>query len=101
MNTTSNSPSDEPKTDRIEARVSSATKKLLEHAASISGQTLTSYVLSVLTSSARQTIESHNETALTFRESRAFVDLLFASPKPNRALQQAAAEHSKRVSLRR
>jgi uncharacterized protein (DUF1778 family) len=77
------------KTERIEARVSSDFKELVEQAATLSGHNLSSYVLFALNSTARRTLAEHQQTTLTADESRSFVRALLSPPRPNRRLRSA------------
>jgi len=66
---------------RLETRVTTAQKTLIEHAAALQGRTVTDFVLTSVQDAARRAIEEHQQLALSVRDSQAFVDALL-NPKP-------------------
>lgn len=66
---------------RLEARVSSEQKTLIEHAAAPQGRMVTDFVMTSLRDAARRAIEEHQQLDLSVRDSQAFVDALL-NPKP-------------------
>jgi uncharacterized protein (DUF1778 family) len=66
---------------RLEARVTTEQKRLIEHAAALQGRTLTDFVLTSVQDAARRAIEQHQQLELSVRDSQAFVDALL-HPKP-------------------
>lgn len=77
------------KTDRLDMRLTSEQKELLERAAAISGQPMTSFALSHLLDTARELIESHQRTVHSLRDGRRFLEILEADTKPAPALMAA------------
>lgn len=77
------------KTDRLDMRLTSDQKELLERAAAISGQPLTGFALSHLLETARELIERHQRTILSLRDGRRFLDILEADAAPSPALVSA------------
>src|SRR5579872_7052639 len=69
------------RTQRLETRITAEQKKLIEHAASLQGRTVTDFVLTSVQDAARRAIEEHLQFELSVRDSRAFVDALL-NPKP-------------------
>ncbi|WFP74428.1 DUF1778 domain-containing protein [Mesorhizobium sp. WSM4906] len=67
--------------ERLEARITTDQKSLIEHAAALQGRTVTDFVLTSVQEAARRTIEEHQRLDLSVRDSRAFVDALI-NPKP-------------------
>ncbi len=70
-----------PRAARLEARVSSEQKTLIERAAALQGRTVTDFVLTSVQDAARRAIEQHQQLDLSARDSRAFVEALL-NPKP-------------------
>ena len=77
------------KTDRLDMRLTTEEKELLERAATISGQPLTGFALSNLLAAARDLIERHERTLLTVRDGRRFQEILEADAAPAAALVAA------------
>ena len=75
---------------RIEMRLSEEQKDLLEQAAAIKGQDLTSFALGVLLEEASGVLKEHEIRTLTLRDMRALFKLLEKPPAPNPALKAAA-----------
>jgi uncharacterized protein (DUF1778 family) len=67
--------------ERLEARVTSDQKSLIEHAAALQGRSVTDFVLSSVQEAARRTIEEHRRLDLSVRDSKAFVEALI-DPQP-------------------
>jgi uncharacterized protein (DUF1778 family) len=66
---------------RLEARVTTEQKRLIERAAALQGRTVTDFVLTSVQDAARRAIEEHREFQLSVRDSEAFVEALL-NPKP-------------------
>lgn len=81
------------KRERLEARMTTRQKELLQRAADIEGTTLTEFVVRSAQIAAEESIQTHGLMTLTERESRAFVDSLLNPPEPNRALRAAALHY--------
>jgi uncharacterized protein (DUF1778 family) len=77
---------------RIEIRLSEEQKELLEQAAAIKGQDLTSFALGVLLEEAYGVLKERETRTLTLRDRRAFFKLLQKPPAPNAALRAAVRE---------
>ena len=74
---------------RIEFRLASEGKDLIEQAAELLGLTVTEFASSRLVSLARQIILEHSITSLTNRDRDIFLAMLEADEEPNAALTQA------------
>ena len=72
------------KNARLEARVTIEQKQLLERAASLRGQNLTEFMVSVLADAATQTILDSETIALTDRDRQAFAAALLNPPAPSK-----------------
>lgn len=85
------------KTDRLEMRLTTEQKELLERAAAISGQAVTGFALSHLLDTARDVIERHERTTLSLRDGRRFLDILETNATPAPALVAAARRRAGRA----
>lgn len=85
------------KTDRLEMRLTTAQKELLERAAAISGQAVTGFALSHLLDTARDVIERHERTTLSLRDGRRFLEILESNATPAPALVAAARRRTGRA----
>ena len=85
------------KTERLEARISSEQKELFQHAANLSGRSLTDFIISALQEAARLVVHEHKVIQLSLRDRQAFVQALLEPPKPNKNLSQAAKRYQKKV----
>ena len=76
------------KTSRIELRTDIESKKLIEKAARLKGQTISAYILSQSIAAAQKEIE-HLETITLADEGRdLFYSLITNPPAPNKALKK-------------
>ncbi len=82
---------------RLDVRLKPDTKALIQQAASLRNQSVTQFVIATLSEEAGKVLAAHNRTALSDRDRDRFLQLLDAPPKPNGALQQAAASYRKRA----
>ncbi len=83
---------------RLNFRLSSELKEMIEQAAAQLGQTVSDFAVSTLVSSARNVIEEHDRTELTNRDREQFIALLDdARVKPNETLAAAARKYKKRT----
>jgi uncharacterized protein (DUF1778 family) len=71
------------KNARLEARVTIEQKQLMERAASLRGQNLTEFMISVLADAATQTILDSEQIALTDRDRQAFAAALLNPSTPS------------------
>ena len=99
MSTTTADTLEPPRGARLEARVSSAQKSLLQRAASLSGRTLSEFVVASAQDAATRVIEEHESIRLTRAEQTAFVRALLDPPAPSQRLQTAAAAYKQRLGL--
>lgn len=87
----------EKKSGRLSMRVDESTKLLLEQAASITGLSITSFVLRQATQGARSVINEHERLILSNRDRDAFLALLDNPPEPTDALRRAAERHKQLI----
>jgi len=89
---------DPTKTARIELRSTEPQKELLERAAALGGESLTSFILSSAIERAWETIRSATVTELSLRDMDRFREILEVDIEPNDALKAAAAAYREVVS---
>lgn len=82
---------------RLEARVSSEQKALLQQAASLSGRTLSEFVVASAIEDAMRVVREHDAIKLSKEAQMAFVSALLDPPPPNARLQQAMARYRRAV----
>lgn len=83
---------------RIEIRVDRSSKELIEKAAALLGQTLSSFVVSRMVRDAREIIDAHHRTEVSLADWERFHDILSNPKPPNAALKRAARRYAKRVT---
>ena len=82
-----------PKDSRIDLRITSEQKALLEHAASIKGVSLSAYTLLHLIPIAQQEIENREKLTLSNRDRDLFLSTLSNPPKLKGKLKSAIASY--------
>ena len=87
-----------PKTqsERLDFRLSPEHKALIERAASVQGQTVSSFANAVLVKAADEIIQSESVRVLSARDSKLFLAMLSSAAEPNSALKSAAARYKSR-----
>ena len=83
--------------ERINLRLKSSAKHLLERAARFEGKTLTNFILNCALSKAEKSIYEHETIRLTIQESGAFYDALNQPIKLNTKLLNAFDDHDKYI----
>ena len=81
------------KTARLEARLTGAQKALLQHAADLTGRSLTEFVVSSAQEVAARTVREHEVLTLSRRDWQVFVDALLKPFSPNKRLRLAARRY--------
>lgn len=84
---------------RMEARMTAAQKALLQHAAALSGRTLSEFVLACAQEAATKVIQEHEAIRLSRSEQVAFVTALLKPRAPNARLRKAAEKYRKQMGL--
>jgi len=74
---------------RLEARITTDQKAMIERAASVQGRTVTDFVVSALQDAAKRAIDEHTVWALKHDQQKLFVDTLMHPPAPNSRLRAA------------
>jgi len=81
------------KTARLEARITDEQKALFQHAADLTGRSLTEFVVSSAQEVAARTVREHEVLTLSGRDRDVFVDALLKPTSPNRRLRQATRRY--------
>jgi uncharacterized protein (DUF1778 family) len=84
-----------PKTARLEARLTGEQKALLQHAADLTGRSLTEFVLHSAQEVAARTVREHEVLALSGRDRQLFLDALLKPNPAGKRLRQAAKRYRK------
>jgi uncharacterized protein (DUF1778 family) len=84
---------------RLEARISVQQKIVLQQAATLSGRTLSEFVVASAQEAASRIIQEHETIRLGRAEQIAFVRALLDPPPPNARLRKAAATYRKQLGL--
>ena len=84
-----------PKSARLEARISHELHGVVKRAAEMQGRTRTDFVIHALQSAASQAIEQADHVRMTMADQEAFAQALIAPAKPNAALKRAFAKANK------
>ena len=82
---------------RLEARVTGAQKALLQRAATLSGRTLSDFVVASAEEAAAKVIQAHETIRLTREEQIAFVTALLNPHPVGSRLHRAAAKYRRRM----
>ena len=86
------------KNERINLRLKSSAKSLIERAASFEGQTVSRFILTSALEQAEKTVQKHETMTLNAKNSRIFFEALDAPVRFNRKLAVALEEHDQRVA---
>jgi uncharacterized protein (DUF1778 family) len=78
---------------RLDFRVSRRTKRVIEKAASASGQSLSDFAVTAMLAKAADVLRAERTIRLTERGHKAFLALLSSHARPNAALRKAAAKY--------
>ena len=88
----------ETKQERINLRLRSDAKLLLERAADFEGKTVSNFILTSALACAEKTIQKHEVMRLNSRDSEAFFNALAKPACFNQKLTDALEEHGRRVT---
>ena len=83
------------RTERFDARLTPGQKELLEHAASLSDEKLSTFVIRSALKVAKRRLLEEESIRVTDKDRRALVDALMSPPNPNAALRKAFAKYRK------
>jgi uncharacterized protein (DUF1778 family) len=90
-------PATQNKNERINLRLKSSSKSLIERAASFEGKTVNHFILTSALEQAEKTVQKFEIMALNAKNSRIFFKALAAPVRFNRKLAAALEEHDQRV----
>lgn len=76
------------KPERLEARVTSEQKELIERAADLEGRSLTDFVVASVAAAAKQVIQEHEILKLAAQDRAVFLAALQNPPEPNAKLRE-------------
>lgn len=80
---------------RLDVRLNSQLKELIQEAAELTGQSITDFAVSTLAEAARRIVYQNSMTVLSNRDRDAFMALLESDEAPNEALRKAAKRQRK------
>ena len=83
---------------RIVIRVDGSSKELIEKAAALSGQSLSSFIISRMLTDAQHVIDTHNRTVVSLADWERFQEILANPRPPNAALKRAARRYKDAVT---
>jgi uncharacterized protein (DUF1778 family) len=81
------------KSERLEARITPEQKAQLQRAASLTGCSLSDFIVSSVQAAAEDTIRTHQVLELSARDSEAFLAALENPPEPNERLCAAFEQY--------
>ncbi|MFH0726883.1 MAG: DUF1778 domain-containing protein [Pseudomonadota bacterium] len=87
----------ENKNERINLRLKSSAKRLIDLAAGFEGKTVSHFILTSVLKCAAETVQEHRVMTLNEKNSRAFFDALAAPVRFNEKLTAAFDEHDECV----
>jgi len=85
------------KNERINLRLKSSAKILIERAATFEGQSVSHFILTSALVQAEKTLQDHEVMALNHKYSKQFFEALSAPVRFNRKLKDALQAHDQRV----
>jgi uncharacterized protein (DUF1778 family) len=89
-----------PKDERLEARVTSEQKRLIEHAAEIRGTSITDLIVAAALDAAAKVIKDHDILVLNDGASREFAHALLNPPEPRAKAKEAWRRYRKDVTAK-
>lgn len=92
---------DTPRTQRVEARISSEVLTVVRRAAEIEGRSLSDFLVGAAHEAARRTIEQTQIVRLSIEAQHRFAALLLDPPAPSPAMARAAKAHKKLIASER
>jgi uncharacterized protein (DUF1778 family) len=99
MPATFETPPAKVRSERLEARISGEKKAYLQHAAELSGRSLSDFIVDSAQAEAARVIKAHETIELNQAEQVAFVTALLNAAEPNDRLRQAAAKCRQQMSV--
>jgi uncharacterized protein (DUF1778 family) len=81
-------------TERLEARMTPAQKRLIARAAALQGRSITDFVVSTAEEQARSVVRDFDVITLTQEDSERFAQAILDPPPPNARLRRAAKQYA-------
>jgi uncharacterized protein (DUF1778 family) len=81
------------KTERLQARVNTETKAMIERAAHVRGVSVSDFVINAAYEAATDTLEAHETLHLRQQDSHVFFEAIMNPPEANDAFQKAAKRY--------
>jgi uncharacterized protein (DUF1778 family) len=88
------------RTERLNARLTSADQKLLTKVASMQGVSVSTFVIQAARARANALLRRRRLIRLSTRDQKALMSALLSPPEPNAALVRAAASHAAEAARR-
>ena len=89
-------PSSTTRDARVDFRLSREHKRMIEQAATVTGQSVSDFAIANLVRAARQTIDEATVTQLSMRDREVFLKLIESDAAPGKALKDAAKRYRRR-----
>jgi len=86
------------KSARFEARITAEQKSLFLKAATLTGRSLTDFVVASAQEAATRTVQQHEAMTLSIRGRKAFVAALLQAPAPGARLRKAAQRYKRHAA---
>ncbi len=83
------------RSSRLEARIDSGQKALIERAAALQGCSLSNFIIASAREAAIKTIKEHEVIRLAGPDREAFVAALINPPRPTKKMREAARRYKK------
>ncbi len=99
LTTEMNRPGKASRSERLEARVSKAQKKLFLQAAELQGRSLTDFLIASVQEAADRILRAQDVLTLSERDRKSFVAALLAPAAPGKVLQRAAKRYRERAEI--
>ena len=80
---------------RVDFRLTSQAKAVIEEAAAFTGQSLSDFAVSTLLEKATEVLNAKRIRSLSERDAQIFLDVLDSEQPPNKSLRKAAAGYKK------
>ena len=86
------------KSARFEARITAEQKSLFLKAATLTGRSLTDFVIASAQEAATRAVQQNEAMTLSIRDRKAFVAALLKSPAPGARLRKAAGRYKRQAA---
>jgi len=97
LTTAMNRPGKASRSERLEARVSKAQKKLFLQAAELQGRSLTDFLIASAQEAAERILRAQDVLTLSERDRKNFVEALLEPAPPGKVLERAAKRYRERA----